>query len=125
MTEVREVFAGPVSIGSLAAARDLLDRGYAGDSIKQISGELTGSPTALTVTLRAIRNAAAMTSLEECLRQDYRLCVRFLDHPDLREGIRAAIIDKDRNPQWHPPSLAEVPPIESFFTPLGDYELVL
>lgn len=125
VTEVREVFTGPVPTGSLAALRSSIDHGYAGQAIEQIFGELTGSPTAMKVTLRAIRNAAAMTSLEDCLRQDYRLCVRFLGHPDLREGIRAAVIDKDRKPRWHPASLAEVPPIESFFTPLGDYELVL
>lgn len=55
----------------------------------------TGSPTALTVTLRALRNAARMRGIEECLRQDYRVSVRFLDQPDLREGIRAAVLDKD------------------------------
>jgi enoyl-CoA hydratase len=67
-----------------------------------------------------------MTAIEDCLRQDYRLCTRFLAHPDLREGIRAAILDKDRSPQWDPPTLPQVDAasVERFFAPLDD-ELVL
>jgi enoyl-CoA hydratase len=84
------------------------------------------APTALKVTLHALRAARSMTTIEECLRQDYRLCTRFLAHPDLREGIRAAILDKDRSPHWDPPTLPEVEPesVARFFAPLND-ELVL
>ncbi|MGO7947067.1 enoyl-CoA hydratase/isomerase family protein, partial [Rhizobium ruizarguesonis] len=31
-----------------------------------------------------------------------------LDNPDFFEGIRAAVIDKDRNPQWSPESVDAV-----------------
>jgi len=79
----------------------------------------TMSPTALKVTLRAIRQAATM-SLDEVLNQDFRVGTRFLRGPDLQEGIRARIIDKDRQPRWNPATLAEVSDadVAAFFEPL-------
>ncbi len=77
------------------------------------------SPTAVTVTLEAIRRAAGMT-VDEVLDQDLRVGSRFLTHPDFAEGIRAMIIDKDRQPRWFPADLAEVsrPEVLAFFEPL-------
>src|SRR6201999_3271497 len=68
----------------------------------------TAAPTALKVTLRALRQARAMAHVRQCLAQDYRLCLRFLESPDLVEGIRAAVIDKDKDPRWEPATLAAV-----------------
>ena len=61
----------------------------------------------MKVTLAALRKAAGMT-LAEVLEQDYRVAVALTERPDLKEGIRAQVIDKDRNPQWSPATLAEV-----------------
>ncbi|WP_245865498.1 enoyl-CoA hydratase/isomerase family protein [Prauserella marina] len=87
----------------------------------------SASPTALAVTLEALRRARTMTDIEECLVQDYRLCSRFLDSPDLAEGIRAAVIDKDRAPHWNPASHEEVSAeaVASYFEPLPEGELQL
>ncbi|MBM7832227.1 enoyl-CoA hydratase [Agromyces cerinus] len=70
----------------------------------------TLSPTALTVTLEAVRRARTLRSLEEALEQEFRLVSWFIEQHDLREGIRAQVIDKDRNPRWNPSTLAEVDP---------------
>ncbi|WP_309133208.1 enoyl-CoA hydratase/isomerase family protein [Brevibacterium sp.] len=67
----------------------------------------TRAPTSVKVTLAALRKAAHMT-LAEVLEQDYRIAVAMTERPDLREGIRAQVIDKDRNPRWSPATLAEV-----------------
>jgi enoyl-CoA hydratase len=42
----------------------------------------------------------------------------FLTTPDLHEGIRAALVDKDRAPKWAPPTLDQVDPgvVDRFFT---------
>ena len=123
-------------LGTPADAQRWIDECYPGDDMVAIIERLRAhpepaatatadvltamSPTAVKVTLRAIRRAAALT-LDEVLDQDLRVGSRFLSHPDLAEGIRAMIIDKDRRPTWTPATLDEVTEIEvrSFFEPLG------
>lgn len=67
------------------------------------------SPTALTVTLEAVRRARTLRSLEEALEQEFRAVSWFIGEHDLHEGIRAQVIDKDRNPKWDPPTLDGLP----------------
>jgi enoyl-CoA hydratase len=76
------------------------------------------------VTLRALRSAAELPDLETVLAQEFRISTAALHSPDFAEGIRAQIIDKDRNPAWSPATLAEVTDerVEAFFAPLGDDE---
>lgn len=67
------------------------------------------SPIALTVTLEAVRRARTLPSLEDALEQEFRAVSWFIGQHDLHEGIRAQVIDKDRNPKWDPASLDLVP----------------
>lgn len=67
----------------------------------------TRSPTSLKLTLAAIE-AAETADLREVLEQDYRMALTLIDLPDIFEGIRAQVIDKDRNPRWQPATLAAV-----------------
>jgi 3-hydroxyisobutyrate dehydrogenase len=39
-------------------------------------------------------------TLEKALELEYRFTFRAMEHGDFLEGIRAAIIDKDRAPKW-------------------------
>ena len=69
------------------------------------------APTALVVTLDAVREARAMGSVREALAGEYRRVLWFVHHhPDLVEGIRAQLVDKDRNPHWDPQTLADLAP---------------
>ena len=70
----------------------------------------TLSPTALAVTLESVRRARTLPRLEDALEQEFRLVSWFIEQHDLREGIRAQVIDKDRAPKWNPPTLAGVDP---------------
>jgi enoyl-CoA hydratase len=70
----------------------------------------TLSPTALTVTLESVRRARTLGSLEEALEQEFRLVSWLIEQHDLREGIRAQVIDKDRAPKWNPGTLDGVDP---------------
>lgn len=71
-----------------------------------------GAPVSLVVTLRALRAARRIARLEPCLEQEFRLATGLLRRSDMLEGVRAVIIDKDRNPAWAPARLADVDPAE-------------
>lgn len=68
---------------------------------------LQRSPISLKVTLEQLHRAATL-DFPNCLRLDYTLAQSFLQHPNFFEGIRAAVIDKDRKPQWDPATLQAV-----------------
>ncbi|MER8029838.1 enoyl-CoA hydratase/isomerase family protein [Streptomyces bauhiniae] len=133
----------PPPEGELSAHCDWTDSCYASDTVEEILQRLlahpapeakeaartlhTKSPTALKVALSALRRARRLGSLEAVLDQEYRVSCAALSAPDLVEGVRAQIIDKDRAPRWSPATLAEVTDadVERFFAPLGDRELGL
>ena len=84
------------------------------------------SPSALVLTLGALRRARDLPSLEAVLVQEFRVAMGCLALPDLAEGIRAQVIDKDRTPHWNPATLADVDAeaLERVFDPLpNDLEL--
>ncbi|ASO20614.1 enoyl-CoA hydratase [Actinoalloteichus hoggarensis] len=131
--------AGPPPPSPLAAEAEWIDHCYAADTVEEILDRLRdggdaavaaakqidgGSPTALKVTLRALRSAAALPDLAAVLDQEYRISCRALASPDLVEGVRARIVDKDRAPRWSPATLAEVDDaiVDSYFADLGDDE---
>lgn len=66
------------------------------------------SPRGMVVTLKLLRLARSASSLEECLVREYRAALEVFRSDDFREGIRAAVIDKDRNPTWSPPRIEDV-----------------
>jgi enoyl-CoA hydratase len=66
------------------------------------------SPTSLKVTLRLLRLGRLSAALEECLVREYRAACRALRGHDFYEGIRAAVIDKDKRPRWSPAHLDAV-----------------
>jgi enoyl-CoA hydratase len=122
----------------LVAQRDWIDECFAGDTVADIITALRGhdagpaqdaadliatrSPIAVSVTLEAVRRAAKMETLEDVLVQDYRVSSAAARSHDLVEGIRAQIIDKDRNPKWSPANLAAVSAtdIDAYFAPIDD-----
>jgi enoyl-CoA hydratase len=122
----------------LVAARDWIDDCYSGDTVADIVASLrrydagpandaadliaTRSPISLSVTLEAVRRAAKLDTLEDVLTQDYRVSCASLRSHDLVEGIRAQLVDKDRNPKWSPASLAEVSTadVQAYFAPVDD-----
>ncbi|MFJ4593086.1 MULTISPECIES: enoyl-CoA hydratase/isomerase family protein [unclassified Kitasatospora] len=116
--------AEPAPGAPLAEQRGWIDACYAADSVAEIVERLLNSgvaeakeaaelvlgnsPTAVTVTLAALRRARTLPSLEAVLDQEYRVSCAALGGHDLVEGIRAQVIDKDRTPRWSPATLAEV-----------------
>ncbi len=77
------------------------------------------SPTSVKLTFRLLHEAASL-NLNQCLALEYRLAQRVIVSHDFVEGVRAALVDKDRSPRWNPPSLAAVGTTDSLFAPSGD-----
>ncbi len=101
---IDEVFSAP-TIGEIAARLAERDEPLAVETAKTLA-EL--SPTALAVTLEAVREARE-GDLRDALTGEYRRVLWFgAHHPDLVEGIRAQLVDKDRQPRWKPATIAEL-----------------
>jgi enoyl-CoA hydratase len=117
---IDECFAGETVEDIVAALRGH-DAGPANDAANLI---MTRSPVSVSIALEAVRRAANLDTLEDVLRQEYRTSCGSLRSHDLVEGIRAQVIDKDRNPKWSPASLAAVTTadVEAYFAP-ADLEL--
>ncbi|GAA3641279.1 enoyl-CoA hydratase/isomerase family protein [Kineosporia mesophila] len=112
--------------GHLATDQEWIDRCYTGDDVAAIIERLeddpapaaqeaanvllTRSPTSLQITLAAIRRCASLPGLRAALVQDYRMMSHSLDRDDVREGIRAQVVDKDRKPRWNPARVKDVDP---------------
>ena len=123
---------------TLAAQRDWIDECFAGDTVRDIIAALrehdaaaaqdaaeviaSRSPIAVSVALEAVRRAAKLETLEDVLIQDYRVSSASVSSQDLVEGIRAQIIEKDRNPKWSPATLTAITAadIEAYFEPVED-----
>lgn len=73
-------------------------------------------PTSLKVALEQNKRGRAL-SLEECFQMEVELGVQFMNQHDFFEGVRAVLVDKDRNPRWSPNRLEDVLPhmIETYF----------
>lgn len=100
----------------MAAAQGEIDALFAGQDLAAIFGvwpesgsELAtrarkaldrGSPLSMACTLELLRRARAADDIRAALAEEYRFTYRAIGGSDLLEGIRAAVIDKDRNPKW-------------------------
>ena len=76
-----------------------------------------GSPLAslwISRQLREMRHA----SLKECFQGEILLVTNIVRHPEFAEGVRALLIDKDRNPSWQYRASRDVPPavLDAFFS---------
>lgn len=129
--------AAPPAPGSVVDHAATIDACFSGDAVGNVLARLdadgsafareaaavirTRSPHSLAIAFEQMRRGADMTFVE-AMRTEYRLAVRAIDWPDFREGVRAAIVDKDNRPAWRPATLAEIDPaaIAQAFAPLPD-----
>jgi len=65
------------------------------------------SPTSLKVTLKQLQLAKEKT-IEDVIKMDLHIAQIMLTQPDFFEGVRATIIDKDKNPKWQPIALVDI-----------------
>ncbi|MGD9293965.1 MAG: 3-hydroxyisobutyrate dehydrogenase [Roseobacter sp.] len=116
-TDVLAQAATDAGESGLCAAQSTIDFLFAGDSLNDILNLLKAAKTDFAEnTLKAMSRNAPLSmaatvdllhrlrgpsaSMSKALDLEYRFTSRAMEHGDFLEGIRAAIIDKDRNPKW-------------------------
>jgi enoyl-CoA hydratase/carnithine racemase len=117
---------------SLAGQRAAIDHCFSAGSVSEIVSRLQAthaewaeaalkalrqvSPSALHWTLRALRRGRDLT-LQQALDAEFALTRTTMAHPDFAEGVRAMVVDKDRQPAWQPRGIGDVDPavIEDLF----------
>ena len=121
--ERASVAAGESALAKLAPT---IERAFGRESVDEILQALDGEggrdmgwaagtaalirrqcPTSVRVAFAVMRESEGR-SVEACLVNEYRAVSRMVQRRDFYEGVRAAVIDKDRNPAWRPETLAEV-----------------
>jgi enoyl-CoA hydratase/carnithine racemase len=77
---------------------------------------LSKSPSSLKIALRALQEGSHL-DFDACMQMEERLAKHFMHSHDFFEGIRAAVIDKDRMPRWEPTTLGLVTSefVDSYF----------
>lgn len=118
-------FTTTAELSSLAQNQGLVDQLFVGDTVQQVITNLQadpsdfatkalarierGAPLALSVTFDAIRLSQKEKSLVTAIRNEFRVVSYTLEYGEFIEGVRAALIDKDKAPQWRYKTLDDVP----------------
>lgn len=126
----------PAPEAGILSRREAIDRLFASDSLEDILGALdaddgdfareqrkllgTKSPQAMKVSLKLLLDGRAMPTFEDEMRQEFAVAARVVQRPDIVEGVRAVIIDKDHAPRWDPatPEAVSDHMIDRIFAPL-------
>jgi enoyl-CoA hydratase len=124
--------------GPLQSHRNEIDTFLAADDIETIFARLRDADTeflagieaslrtksllSLKLTLRLLRLGRTSQNLEACLEREFAADHKILLSPELYEGIRAAVIDKDRRPRWSARHPGDVPDelIDTYLVPISD-----
>lgn len=118
--DIDDAFEG-ADLSSIVARLEASDWGH-----ETLKGLRRNSPLSMAATLELVRAARRCPGIGKALAREFRFSWRAAEMGDLLEGIRAQVIDKDRNPTWRD-DLDRVRPedVAAMLAPLGDDELPL
>ncbi len=129
--------AVPPPPSTLAARQGQIDRLFSGEALRDVMTDLAhgdsevareakamiakNAPLAMACAVELVHRARSSDTIEAALRNEYRYAFRAMEQGDFLEGIRAAIIDKDRAPKWQHDGPKAVPPVvvANMLRPLG------
>ncbi len=115
------------SADALAAIEDRLETSGSEFAVSALKALRRNSPLSTAVTIEMVRRLRKGADIRDALHMEYRYTWRAMQQGDFLEGIRAQIIDKDRNPKWKHPSIHDVPDadVAMMLAPLGQNSLNL
>ncbi len=111
--------------GTLPGILDAL-RSHSGELAQQSLGKIErNAPLSMACTVEMLRRLRAESAdIRTALAQEYRFTARAMESGDFLEGIRAQIIDRDRQPRWrHALDTLPEDAADTMLAPLGDQEL--
>ncbi|KFD27824.1 enoyl-CoA hydratase/isomerase family protein [Sphingobium yanoikuyae] len=93
-------------------------------ALAQLAALDTKSPQTMKVALRQLAQASRLTRFVDNMAMEYDLACRIIARPDIVEGVRALIVDKDNQPRWNPPTVEAVTDqlVDAIFAPLPEGE---
>lgn len=92
-------------VEDILAALDKESDPFAAETRARLAGK---SPISLKITLALYRMGRTAPDLRACLEREFCVTGGMIAGHDFYEGVRAAIIDKDRNPRWRPETISAV-----------------
>lgn len=133
-------FADPLPQASLPPLREAIDDAFEAADLAALAARLEASdwghgvlkllrrqcPLSMACTLELVRAARREPGVAKALAREYRFTARAASDGELLEGIRAAVIDKDRRPVWRDDMDSLRPEeVAVMLSPLGEDELRL
>jgi enoyl-CoA hydratase len=125
VADVLKGLSGNPGAPALAAEAALIDRVFAGNDVGLMLSRLAAepgdfaagshadisakSPSALFLAVELFVRGRQANCLKDALELEFAAARALVTGHDFYEGIRAAIIDKDRNPRWIPAQIADIP----------------
>lgn len=110
----------------LLAEREWIDEVYSAATLQEVVARLqehapehpivaealaaimAASPLAAAATLELVRRNRDAADLRAAIDLEFRVGIRLIAGHDFSEGVRAMLVDKDRQPKWQPASLDAV-----------------
>jgi enoyl-CoA hydratase/carnithine racemase len=100
---IDDIFSAP-SILDIIQRLQASPNPFAHDTLAQLRAH---SPSSICWSFELLRRGAKQ-NLAACLRAEYALVQRVAVHPEFSEGVRAVLVDKDRQPKWRLATIEEV-----------------
>ncbi len=115
--DIDQFFSGE-TFGDILRALDTGGGPFSDGALKALS---LSAPLSMACTIEMLHRLRGQDGIRQALGMEYRFTHRAMEHGDFLEGIRAAIIDRDRTPNWQHADMRDVTNVEvtKLLMPLG------